>query len=427
MTIPLVTLLLALAGAASAQPVFDYVNAPDDAFKWEVVSRTELPTGGVATRLQMISQVWHGTTWTHRMLLFEPAEMQYPSTAVMLIDYGVPKDENLGLVAMVANGIKAPVAVLGDIPNQPLFDNLREDALIAYTFQNALQSRDFTWPLLYPMAKAAVRAMDTIEQYTAQEWETPVTSFYVTGASKRGWTTWFTGVVAPERLKGIAPMVYDNLNLPAQMRLHKSSWGQYSEQIDDYTVLSLPDLIATEQGAELASIVDPYTYRERATMPKLVIAGTNDRYWPLEAANEYFTDLPEPRYIIYVPNSGHGLQDQMRVLNAQTGFFACCTGRGQLPDIEWEPRHGRHFTLDIRSDIAPVKVLEWSAVSPTRDFRDAEWRYRELRPVNGDPQRYAVRAPYPEEGYRAVFGELVYGVEDHVMPLSTKVTILGPR
>ncbi len=419
--------LLLLAVVTAAQPLFDYVNAPDAAFSWEVVSRTEVPSGGTATRIQMTSQVWRGITWTHRMLIYEPPEMLYPSTAVMLVDYGVPQDKDLGIVGMVASGVKAPVVVLGDIPNQPLFDNLREDALIAFTFQNALESRDYTWPLLYPMAKAAVRAMDAVEQYTATQWDVPVDSFYITGASKRGWTTWFAGVVAPERLKGIAPMVYDNLNLPAQMRLHKTAWGEYSEQIDDYTVLNLPDLIATEQGAELAALVDPYTYAKRATMPKLIITGTNDRYWPLTAANEYFESIPEPRHILYVPNSGHGLEDLMRVLNAQSGFFACCTGRGQLPTISWKQQHGRQFALHVSTDTNPVKVLQWSATAPTMDFRNAQWSYRELRPANNDPTRYVVRTPYPEEGYRAVFGELVYRVEEHVMPLSTAVTIVGPR
>jgi len=358
------------------------------------------------------------------MQLLTPANMKYPRTALLLITGGSPGEKEMPQLAMVAALVSAPVVVLGDIPNQPLCDGLREDALIAFTFQNCLESGDTTWPLLFPMTKAAVRAMDAVEEYTRQEWAAPVDSFYVTGASKRGWTTWFTGEVAPDRIKGIAPMVYDNLNLPAQMKHQIEAWGKYSEQIDDYTELSLPDLIATDKGSALGRIVDPYTYRSRARMPKLVITGTNDRYWPLDAANLYFSDLPEPRYILYVPNSGHGLEDYTRVIMSQAGFFAACTGRAPLPRLQWACEHGKHLKLHVSSDVAPVQVLQWTASAPTRDFREAAWSKTELRPRKG---RYTGRMKYPQQGFNATFAEVMYEVEGRQMPLSTGVTIVGPQ
>jgi PhoPQ-activated pathogenicity-related protein len=416
--------VLAAAGSVSAQPVFDYVNRPDDAYGWEVTGERPLSSGVTMTELRLISQVWQGIKWRHRVQVLTPDGMEYPETALLLITGGTAGADDLSLLGTVAGMMSAPVVVLGDIPNQPLFDNLSEDALIAFTFRKALETGQTDWPLLFPMTKAAVKVMDAVEEYTQKAWEKPVRSFFVTGASKRGWTTWFTSVVAAERIVGIAPMVYDNLNLKAQMALHLEAWGEYSEQIHDYTELGLPELLASGKGNVLAGMVDPYTYQARATMPKLIITATNDRYWPLDAAKLYFGELPEPKYILYVPNRGHSLGDYVRVIAAQAGFFAACTGRAQLPKLEWKSEQGRHLKLHVSSDIVPLRVRQWTAWAPTRDFREAQWTSRELRPHEG---KYTGRVAYPNEGFAAMFAEVVYEIEGRQMPLSSSVNIVGPR
>ncbi len=413
-----------LGGVGQAQPIFDYVSRPEDAYGWAKTDQTRLASGAIVTHLELTSQVWRGLTWQHRLQLIEPAAMRYPRTALLLITGGSLNSSEISQLATAADMLSAPVVILGDIPNQPLYDGLSEDALIAFTFQNCLESGDPTWPLLFPMTKAAIKAMDAVEAYTQNEWQVGVDSFFVTGASKRGWTTWFVACVAPSRIKGIAPMVYDNLNLAAQMPHQLAAWGDYSEQIDDYTELGLPDMLTSKEGQALAAMVDPYTYRSRATMPKLIISGTNDRYWPVDAANLYFADLPEPRYLLYVPNCGHGLADLARVMMAQTGFFAACTGRAKLPKLRWESVEGRHLKLQVSSDLAPLQVRQWTASAPTRDFREARWSSSDLRPHNGT---FTGRVRYPDKGYSAIFAEAVYAIEGRPMPLSTGVAVVGPR
>jgi len=78
----------------------------------------------------------------------------------------------------------------------------------------------------------------------------------------------------------------------------------------------------------------------------------------------------------------------------------------------------------VTSDLQPVQVLQWTASAPTRDFRSAEWSSIELQPVRGG---YLARMQYPTEGYRAIFVEANYDIEGRHMPLSTGVTIVGPR
>lgn len=162
--------------------------------------------------------------------------------------------------------LKAPVAVITHVPHQPIFDGKVEDQIIAYTFEKFLKTGDPEWPLLLPMVKIAVRGMDATQEYADQNWALKINSFIVTGASKRGWTTWLTGAV-DKRAVAIAPMVIDVLNMAEQMRLQKASFGKPSEQISDYSERGLTEQLESTEAEALRSIVDPYSYRARLTHP----------------------------------------------------------------------------------------------------------------------------------------------------------------
>ena len=61
----------------------------------------------------------------------------------------------------------------------------------------------------------------------------------VSGASKRGWTTWLTGA-SDSRVVAIAPMVIDILNMPVNLDYQVKMWKDYSVQIEDYVKLGIP-------------------------------------------------------------------------------------------------------------------------------------------------------------------------------------------
>ena len=269
---------------------------------------------------------------------------------------------------------------LFQVPNQPLLDGKEEDELIAETFVRYLQSGDEEWPLLFPMVKSAVRAMDAVQAW-ARESSKPAARFVVTGGSKRGWTTWLTGAV-DDRVVAIAPMVIVMLNLGKQGANQLKVWGQYSEQIHDYVERGLMEKTQTPSGTKLWKMVDPYTYRGRLAKPKLLINGTNDRYWTLDALDFYWDGLKGPKYLIELPNAGHGLdQNREWAISGLGAFFRhTITGR-PMPRISWAFDTGDRgeATLTIRAEPAPKAARLWTAKSASRDFRESRWESRPLK------------------------------------------------
>src|SRR5262249_16346114 len=155
---------------------------------------------------EMISQHWREHTWSHHVQIVKPDKVRNPRLAFLFVTGDGEGRSSLAMLQLIAERAGVLAAVVSRVPNQPLYDGRKEDALIAYTFDQYLKSGDESWPLLFPMVKSAVRAMDTVQAYALKEHQQKVEAFVVSGMSKRGWTTWLTGAVDP-RVKGIAPMV----------------------------------------------------------------------------------------------------------------------------------------------------------------------------------------------------------------------------
>jgi len=176
-----------------------YVDKPEPAFEWQVKTKIgREQTGDRIYDLQFVSQTWRGEKWRHQLQVYQAADATPGAKMFLWVTGGSASAQTNALGLELARKIKAPVAFVYHIPNQPLLEgNLREDDLIAETFVRYLKSEDDNWPLLLPMVKSVVKAMDVLQAFSKKEWSAPVDQFIVAGASKRGWTTWLTAAVDP--------------------------------------------------------------------------------------------------------------------------------------------------------------------------------------------------------------------------------------
>ena len=410
-----------------ANALLAYVHEPDTSFAWKRIDQKKIKDATL-THLELISQNWRGHFWSHDLLIVRPTTSRQADIAMLFItddSFNASDEKEADPFNEVAQRAGAIVAILSEVPNQPLYDGRKEDALIAFTFDQYLKTRDPTWPLLFPMVKSAVRAMDTLQTFAQQEFNQTIERFVVSGASKRGWTSWLTAAV-DNRVVGIAPMVIDMLNMKAQLDWAEKMYGQQSDEIRDYTDLKLHQKLDDPPMQTLRGWVDPYSYRRSYTMPKLLLLGTNDPYWVVDSLRHYWNDLPEPKLVFQTPNSGHDLGGGHDAWQTLAAWFQMIVDRRPLPKVDWQLRDGTNGAagLMVRVNQPVSKIRLWTAHSTDRDFRDEKWTSYELEIQSGSNQA-SVDVPKPAAGFTAFLAEVeLTAPTGHSYKLSTQVQVI---
>ncbi len=395
----------------TGKEIFDYVSKRDSNYYWKLINCTTNFNKSVIYELELTSLKWHKLVWNHRLRIVIPAKInKNNSLAAFMIAGSADGRTELAIVSKIAEKTCAPAAVLHDVPNQPLFRGLREDALIAQTFLNFINNENPNDLLLFPMAKSVVKGMDTITDFCKNKFKINIDGFVTFGASKRGWTTWLSAVV-DKRVKAIAPIVYDNLNLEKQMELQISDFGKFSDQIADYTNLGITEMMISKvpNAIAIGKMVDPFAYLEKINIPKLIIIGANDKYWPIDAINVYYKKLKGDTYIHYVPNTGHNLGRQyIRAVDAISELFKAVQKNTKLPKLNADYSIVKNkIKVRCTSTVKPEKIQAWVAVSKTKDFRESNWTPLDMIQTS---KTFSCEIKKPDKKNIAIFVEAKFNV-----------------
>ena len=392
-----------------------YLQRPEPMYHWEVKDSFEF-NGVKGYDLLLTSQKWRKYTWRHQLTILSPKENKHDG-ALLFITGGSDKDEQPNwkksddklaqVFASISAKNKAIIAIIRQVPNQPLYGDLTEDALISYTLHQFKEDGDYTWPLLFPMVKSAVKAMDAVQEFSKTNLNHPLKRFVISGASKRGWTTWLTGASDP-RVQAIGPMVIDILNMPVNLKHQLDAYGEYSIEIEDYVKLGIVQGMGTESGNDLVAMIDPYSYRQKLTMPKMLFMGTNDPYWVIDNVKNYLKNIPGYNMIHYVPNAGHDLGDGTSAFEALSAFFGIAMRKADYPLCKWQTsqsKNGVQITVEASKDIL-LDAKIWYADSDDKDFRNEIWLSKDLH-ISHQPKLQATEK-FPSKGFRAFYVDLTY-------------------
>jgi PhoPQ-activated pathogenicity-related protein len=415
----------------------NYVAKPDPTYRYDLyhVDQTSIYTSYF---IHLVSQQWRTAQevdrplWEHELQITIPTVVHSasPRTVLLIVNGGsnggpLNTETGAGLSAL-ATLSGSIVAMIDQVPNQPLYfaddagQPRSEDAIIAYSLDKFLTTGDPEWPVQLPMTKAVVRAMDTIQDFLKGE-SIPVDDFIVLGGSKRGWATWLTAAV-DRRVKAIVPISIDLLNMERQFTHHWEAYGFYSEAIQDYVDFDLPCRMRSSPGQELLQIIDPYSYRDRFQMPKMIINSAGDQFFLPDSSQFYFQNLPGPKDLRYTFNTDHAqgedLQTLLDVALGTLSWISDVNGGQESPRFSWsfEP----DGAIRVQTQDRPDAVYLAQATNPTaRDFRletiGAAWARTPLYDQGGGT--YLGNVAPPAQGWTAYAVEIVYGTN----PLTRQV------
>jgi PhoPQ-activated pathogenicity-related protein len=407
---------------ADKQTALDrYIATPDPSYKYQLVN-TVKSQGFTVYVLDMTSQTWRSSTevdrpeWRHWMTIVKPDQVKHDTGFLFLTggnNHSKPAaiDANLRNLAVDTGTV---VTELRMVPNQPITfagesKGRVEDSLIAYTWDKYLRGGDDQWPARLPMTKSAVRAMDTVTAFCGRDegGHVKVTKFVVAGGSKRGWTTWTTAAV-DKRVVAIVPLVIDLLNIQPSFMHHWRAYGFWAPAIDDYVAMHIPDWHGNERYTSLMKIVEPYEYRDRLSMPKLLINATGDQFFLPDSSQFYFDQLSGEKHLRYVPNADHSLRksDAFETLQA---FYDSVLNKRPRPRTTW--KFEKDGTVRVKVEGTPTAVKLWQATNPqARDFRLEKIgaAYTETAITRSGNGTYVARVDKPAKGWTAYFVEVTY-------------------
>ena len=244
------------------------------------------------------------------------------------------------------------------------------------------------WLVRFPMVKAAVKAMDAMQQFATKnlpEKKLSLDYFTVAGASKRGWTTWLVGAVDPSRVMLIVPVVLDAINFVDVMHHQYRSYNGWSFALQDYLDMSIMQRLDTPNMKKLQEMEDPFMYASRLTMPKLVVNAVLDEFQQPDDNLFWWSGMPEPKHILMVPNAEHsmatGLLEAVPAIGAWISQHL--RDRKEVPTFTWTIAADGTITatLDARGEVEEARA--WSGLSCGQNV-DSKLMRKDFRVISVD-------------------------------------------
>lgn len=397
--VPLLAILALFVPVMAATSLQDYVFAPDGTFDFVDTGIRRQGQNWTAHIYNLTSQAWltpldvSRSVWWHHFVIVVPDNLNKGNNKALLFissrwntegSYPEATDNDVKVAGYLAVQSQIVVAVLCQVPNQdiifykdPLNRSRHEDGAMAFSWFNTMQHPEVPqYNLIFPMVKSAVRAMDAMEALLPKWTGRRINQFIVMGISKRGWTTWLTAAV-DRRVVAIVPIVMTILDIRSFFHRQWQSYGGWTYALRDYWEGHIMELVDTPEFAELSAVIDPFSYRQQLTMPKLAVSTVGDEFMMPDDQRFWAASLPREMDLLVLKNTEHTLNTAMEELLQGVGAFThSIVAQIPRPAYSWkiDPSSGE---ISVFTSVAPSLVTLVYAKSPKSDSstskRDFRW------------------------------------------------------
>jgi PhoPQ-activated pathogenicity-related protein len=203
-------------------------------------------------------------------------------------------------------------------------------------------------------------------------------------------------------------MVIDLLNIEPSFVHHWQAYGFWAPAIKDYQERGIMDWAGTPRYRELMKEVEPFSYRDRLTMPKFLINSAGDQFFLPDSSQFYFDDLHGEKYLRYVPNTDHSLRNS-DARQSLIAFYDAFLRNQARPKFSW--KFEKNGSIRVKTTDQPSEVKLWQATNPNaRDFRlmTIGPAYQSTVLNEEGAAGYVAKVAKPAKGWTAYFVELTF-------------------
>ena len=266
-----------------------------------------------------------------------------------------------------------------------------EDDLMAVFWQKYLfEGKNIENTFFAPMAKAAMKCVDAVEDYlqqvgTENQYENDF-KYVITGASKRGWTSWLVAAMDQQRTQAALPVVMSMANIQQHLhrmnRIYNNNWPFTFEWLVRRKLMGEID---SSNYTDLMSIVDPINYDYHDKLIYLE-SSTSDEFFLPDDIIDYWNDSPQIRHKLFrlVPKSEHSMIGHLKTIREQSAKVVTMINNNQnkeesnliIPNMSFR-RDSNKWTILIENvqKILNVKIYRTeNRDQKMRDFRVAALR-----------------------------------------------------
>ncbi|CAF3613982.1 unnamed protein product [Rotaria sp. Silwood1] len=182
--------------------------------------------------------------------------------------------------------------------------------------------------------------MDVVQQFATQLGIPVPETFVISGASKRGWTTWTTAAVDNVRVIGAIPIVMDMADFQKSLHHHFRSLNGWTFAFKDYFELNITSYVDNPNLLKMSQIIDPYYYFDRYAKVKILqIQSSGDEFFLLDNEDTFWQELQLATggtYLRRLPNADHSCAGhEISLFWTMRSFYLSIYENKPLPSLRW--------------------------------------------------------------------------------------------